>query len=107
MGSSYVTVSVILYNSKTLSNGEQPLMLRLAQKASRKLKSLGLSCHPKYWNYKKNHPNREKLETIIKKELAQVQRKILEVRDKESCSKIRFKKLIKVIVPGEKNEYIT
>ena len=38
-------ISVICYKSKTLSNGEHPLMLRVAQNGKSKYKGLGLSIH--------------------------------------------------------------
>ena len=36
-------VKIICYKSKTLSNGEHPLMIRVAKGGKRKLKSLGIS----------------------------------------------------------------
>ena len=53
MKSSLPTVTVILYKSKTLANGEHPIMLRLCHNGQRKYKSLGLSCSEKMWNEKK------------------------------------------------------
>ena len=53
MKRSLPTVSVILYKSKTLANGEHPIMLRLCYNGQRKYKSFGLSCSEKMWNEKK------------------------------------------------------
>ena len=53
MKSSLPTVTVILYKSKTLANGEHPIMLRLCYNGQRKYKSFGLSCSEKMWNEKK------------------------------------------------------
>lgn len=65
-----VTVNIICYKSKTLSNGEYPLMIRVFKDKTRKYKSLGISLNPIYWDFekntpKKNCPNRELIEKII------------------------------------------
>jgi integrase/recombinase XerD len=40
------SVKVILYTSKTLKNGEHPIMIRLIKDRKTKYMSLGHSCHP-------------------------------------------------------------
>lgn len=45
--------SVILYQQKTLKNGEHPLMLRLYD-GKLKYQALGISLHKKDWNFKTN-----------------------------------------------------
>lgn len=50
MKSSLPTVTVVLYKSKTLANGEHPIMLRLCYNGQRKYKSFGLSCSEKMWD---------------------------------------------------------
>ncbi|WP_065220402.1 MULTISPECIES: site-specific integrase [Butyricimonas] len=50
------SVSVVYYTSKTLKNGNHPLMLRVTQNRKTKYVSLGISIHPDYWNFKKNEP---------------------------------------------------
>ena len=37
------TISVVCYKSKTLSNGEHPLMLRISKDGKKKYQSLGIS----------------------------------------------------------------
>lgn len=64
------TIKAVLYTSKKLKNGEHPIMLRVNFKGSRKYKSLGISCLPKYWNTTKsevrgNHPEAEILNKTI------------------------------------------
>ena len=64
------SVSVICYKSKVLSNGENPLMLRIAKDNRKKYISLGISLLPKYWDFEKNKPtsrcpNKELIEKII------------------------------------------
>ena len=44
-------VSVICYKSKTLKNGEHPLMLRIAQNRKSKYQSLGVSVAAQYWAF--------------------------------------------------------
>jgi len=51
-----VTVNVLCYKSKVLSNGEHPLMICIFKNGKRKYQSLGISIHPQYWNFKKNKP---------------------------------------------------
>ena len=70
MASEYTTIKVILYKSKTLSNGEHPLMLRVTKNRIRKYISLGISCLVKDWNEKDNlpkktHPNKNVIDSII------------------------------------------
>ena len=50
------TISVICYKSKTLSNGEHPLMLRIAQNGKSKYKSLKISVAAKHWDFDRNVP---------------------------------------------------
>lgn len=64
------TVTVICYKWKTLSNGENPLMLRVTKEGKTKYQSLGISVNPKHWNFKKNElkpkcPNFEQIQKII------------------------------------------
>lgn len=48
------TISVICFKSKTLANGEHPLMLRITKDRKRTMKSLGVSVDPKFWNFNTN-----------------------------------------------------
>lgn len=52
------TVNVVCYKSKTLSNGEHPLMIRLCQGRKLKYISLGISINAQYWDFTKNQPKR-------------------------------------------------
>lgn len=63
-------IEVICYKSKTLSNGESPLMLRITQQGKRIYKSLGISVNPNYWDFtknkpKRNCPNKDLIENLI------------------------------------------
>ena len=50
------TIEVIYYKWKKLKNDEHPLMLRVTKDGKRKYVSLGVSVHPKYWDFEKNKP---------------------------------------------------
>lgn len=60
------TVNVLLYSSKTLSNGEHPLMIRICKDGKRKYQSLKLSIHPKFWDFKKEKPKRNCPKNVCK-----------------------------------------
>ena len=48
------TISVICYKSKTLANGEHPLMLRIAQNGKTPSKKvLKISVVAKHWNFER------------------------------------------------------
>lgn len=64
------TVNILCYRSKTLSNGESPLMIRICKDGKKKYKSLGLSLNPIYWDFKKGKPkvrcpNKTAIEKLI------------------------------------------
>ena len=84
------TVNVVCYRSKTLSNGEHPLMLRITKNRKTKYQSLSISIKPEHWDFQKNKPkpncpNRELINKIILDKELEFQRRILELRadDKE------------------------
>lgn len=84
MKSSLPTVTVILYKSKTLANGEHPIMLRLCYNGQRKYKSFGLSCSEKMWNEKKEevrstHPYAKSMNTLIRAEVDKANKRIMEL----------------------------
>lgn len=67
------SISVLLYTSKELANGEHPIMLRVTYNKQRKYKGLGVSCTEKDWNEKKSevrstHPNAVDINMIIRRE---------------------------------------
>ncbi len=79
------TISVVCYKSKMLSNGEYPLMVRVAKDGKRSMKSLGVSVNPIYWDFskncpKKNCPNRAVLVQLISQTLLKYQGKVIEVK---------------------------
>jgi integrase len=65
-------VKVVLFTSKTLANGEHPLVLRINKNKVRKHISIGVNCLPKYWDITKqapkiNHPKRNEVIALINK----------------------------------------
>ena len=68
------SISAILYLSKTLANGEHPIMLRVSYNGQRKYKSLGLSCSERLWNENKHevrltHPMAQSMNSLIRNEI--------------------------------------
>lgn len=80
--------SVVCYKSKTLSNGENPLMLQVTKDGKRKYQSLGISINPKFWDFAKNKPkphcpNREYIQKIILDKQAELQKRMLELNSEQ------------------------
>ena len=80
------TVRVVLFTSKTLANGEHPLMLCITQNRKRKYMALQISCSPDLWNDdrnepKKTHPDKRRIESIIAKKIAEYKTTIVEFQD--------------------------
>ena len=76
-------ISVVCYKYKTLSNGENPLMLQVSKGGKRKYQSLGISILPRYWDFtrnkpKSNCPNREYIQKIILDKQRELQQRMLE-----------------------------
>ncbi|MBR4314612.1 MAG: site-specific integrase [Bacteroidaceae bacterium] len=77
-------VSVVCYKSKTLSNGENPLMLQVTKNDKRNYQSLGISINPKYWDFSKNKPkpkcpNGEYIQKIILDKVSELHQRMLEL----------------------------
>jgi len=49
-------VNILCYKSKTLKNGENPLIIRVCKDGKKKYQSIGISINPKYWDFEKNMP---------------------------------------------------
>ena len=79
------SVSVIYYTSKTLKNGNHPLMLRIIQNRQTKYISLGVNINPKFWDIKKNEPkrncpNREAIQRLIIEKMKEYTDKIINLK---------------------------
>lgn len=82
------TVKVLCYKSKTLANGENPLMIRVSKNGKKSYKSLGISINPIYWDFKENKPKRncphkEQIENLIVEKLKAFNQTILELNVKQ------------------------
>ncbi len=83
-------IKIICYKSKTLANGEHPLMLYVSKDGKRKQQSLGISMNPKYWDFKKNQPklscpNKDYINKIIADKISELQETVLQLKaDKRS-----------------------
>ena len=79
------TVNVLCYKSKTLANGEHPLMIRVSKDGKKKYSSLGISVHPIHWDFVKNKPkrscpNKVQIEKIIRERTEEYTEQILEYK---------------------------
>lgn len=82
------SISAVCYKSKTLSNGEHPLMLRVTKDRKPKYVSLSISIHPDNWDFAKNEPkpkcpNRDLIQKIILDKKVEYQKQILELNAEE------------------------
>ncbi len=76
------SISVVCFKSKTLANGENPLMLQVSKDGKRKYKSLGISVNQNQWDFKKNKPkptcpDGEYLQQIILNKVTELQKQVL------------------------------
>lgn len=82
------TINVVCYKWKTLANGESPLMVRIAKDGKRTMQSLGVSIHPKHWDFTRNRPkpncpNKEYITKIILDKQQELQQRILELNSEQ------------------------
>lgn len=80
-----VTANIVCYKSKTLANGEHPLMIRVCKDGKKKYKSLGVSVNPRYWNFerntlKSNCPNYEYLSKLIADKTSELSAEIVKLK---------------------------
>jgi site-specific recombinase XerD len=77
------SISVVCYKSKTLANGENPLMIQVSKNGKRKYQSLGISINSKHWDFTKNKPKPNcpdgaLIQKIVLDKVTEYQKKILE-----------------------------
>ena len=90
-----ITANIVCYKSKTLSNGEHPLMIRVCKDGKKKYKSLGVSVNPKFWNFEKNtlkpnSPNYEYLSRIIADKASELSEEIVKLKSEVGWTKSRM-----------------
>jgi len=81
-------VEILCYKSKTLANGENPLMIRVCKDGKKKYQSLGISVKAEHWDFEKerpkaNCPNKELILKIMLEKETQFQKQILELKSDE------------------------
>ena len=79
------SISVVYYTSKTLKNGNHPLMLRIAKGGKLKYRSIGIDLHPDFWDLgkkcpQKSCPNKELINKIIADKIAEYNQQALEFK---------------------------
>ncbi len=75
------SVKVVLFTSKTLKNGEHPIMLRITQNRKTKYSSLGYSCSEANWDKnkslpKRKHPEFKELSILIEHKKSEAAKKL-------------------------------
>lgn len=96
------SVSVVYYKSKTLSNGEHPLMLRITKDRKTKYQSLGISILPQFWDFEKNQPkrncpNKDAILRLITEKTKEYQEQLIELKieNKDFTAKSLVEKVTK------------
>ena len=94
------SISVILYRSKVLANGDHPIMLRVSYNGVRKYKSIGLHCAEKHWNERKHevrasHPLAANMNKIIRIELDKANQYVIGIEGKDYSANTIIKALSK------------
>lgn len=79
------TVNVLCYRSKTLSNGEHPLMICISKESKRKYLGIGVSILPQHWDFNKNQPkrncpNKDLIQRLINEKINLYTEHILELK---------------------------
>ena len=79
------TIEAVLYTSKTLSNGQHPIMLRLTKNRKRKYISLHISLALQYWDAEKckprrNCPDKERIEALIQQKTQELQSQVMDFK---------------------------
>lgn len=97
------TVNVVCCKSKTLANGEHPLMIRLCQGRKLKYLSLGISILPQFGDFEKNKPrrncpNKELINNLITEKTKEFSNQIIEF--KSESKDFTVIKLVETVVGG-------
>ena len=107
------TIEAVLYTSKTLSNGQHPIMLRLTKNRKRKYISLHISLALQYWDAEKckprrNCPDKERIETLIQQKTQELQSQIMDFKpnDKEYTLNTLLEKASRKVVRQTVGEYL-
>lgn len=107
------TIEAVLYTSKTLSNGQHPIMLRLTKNRKRKYISLHISLAPQYWDAEKckprrNCPDKERIEALIQQKTQELQSQVMDFKtnDKEYTLNTLVEKASRKVVRKTVGDYL-
>ena len=107
------TITVVLFTSKTLANGEHPLMLRLTKNRKLKYISLHLSLPIQFWDVAKgrprrNCPNRERINALIDQKIKEYEDQIIDYKtcDRDYTLQTLISKASKQTVRRTVGEYL-
>ncbi len=107
------TIDAVLYTSKTLSNGQHPIMLRLTKNRKRKYISLHISLAPQYWDAEKckprrNCPDKERIEALIQQKTRELQSQVMDFKsnDKEYTLHTLVEKASRKVVRMTVGDYL-
>ena len=107
------TIEAVLYTSKTLSNGQHPIMLRLTKDRKRKYISLHISLAPQYWDAEKckprrNCPDKERIEALIQQKTQEFQGQVMDFKtnDKEYTLNTLVEKVSRKVVRQTVGDYL-
>ena len=83
------TIDVVLFTSKVLKNGENPIMVRLIKDRKSKYISVGESCSKALWDDKKNlpskkHPLAKEMAIKIEKTKMEAKRLLMKLEDEQT-----------------------
>ena len=107
------TIEAVLYTSKTLSNGQHPIMLRLTKNRKRKYISLHISLALQYWDAEKckprrNCPDKERIEALIQQKTQELQSQVMDFKtnDKEYTLNTLVEKASRKVVRRTVGDYL-
>jgi site-specific recombinase XerD len=99
-------MKVVCYKSKTLANGEHPLMMRVIKNGKAVYRSIGISVNAKHWDFEKeqpkfNCPNKAFILKLILDKEREYNDKVIELasEQKDFTAKSLFDKVEKKITP--------
>jgi len=88
-------VTAILYISKTLSNGEHPVMIRVSEGADRKYFSFGYSAAPDQWKdgqFSSKRPNHRALNMLLRDKLNEYEGRAIQAESEGKSALLEIKK---------------
>ena len=107
------TIEAVLYTSKTLSNGQHPILLRLTKNRKRKYISLHISLPQEQWDAEKckprrNCPDRERIEALIQQKTQELQHQVMDFKtnDKEYTLSTLVERVSRKVVRQTVGDYL-